>query len=155
MVPGARFAPFVPRNSRSPWQHDARFGVNGQIPSLGLCGTVNCLKLRGMDGYQSRASEPQGTIIGPWTKKWTLTAEPHERTAVSFHRNHPNSLTGFDSHGSTFETPVILLGIQARGFRQQSYFSAEGCAPMQSRQSFSAITDEGWSSSGAALIGDR
>jgi len=25
----------------------------------------NCLKLRGTDGRQSRASEPQGTIIGP------------------------------------------------------------------------------------------
>jgi hypothetical protein len=35
-------------------------------PSFG-----NCLKLRGTDGYQSRTSEPQETIIGPWTKKWT------------------------------------------------------------------------------------
>jgi hypothetical protein len=25
----------------------------------------NCLKLRGTDGYQNRALEPQGTIIGP------------------------------------------------------------------------------------------
>jgi len=69
MVPGARFAPFAPRISRSQWQHDVRFSLKGQYPAWAFAVTALrelVLQLRTTRGLPTPRKSYKATGIVGW-----------------------------------------------------------------------------------------
>src|SRR5271165_3250918 len=62
-----------------------------------------------------------------WTKKWTLPSNGRSprMNSSDFRSQPPEVRDGLRFIGSNFETPVILLRVQARTFRQEKYLLAE------------------------------